>query len=435
MSLVVRPGVAAILVAVAAVAGCTAAEPPAAETTAEETTAEASALTVPGSVEAEPAAYLDCDFSDHVDSALEAVWQVKAGLSNGTAFHIGGGQWLTAEHVISGRSTVTLHNSGASITATVEAANRAGDTALLLTSSAPSLLGFGSLSETGPGHQAYAVGFPLYDAPQASVSRGIVSRIERHAGLEDVILTDAAVNPGNSGGPLLNECGQVIGMNVSRLTEDDAVGLNYAVAEPTLRTRVAELGGTITDDPPTTQRTTPTTTAAAAPPTTTLRASLQPPVTAAPPTRSQLGEWNTFIGPDGTRYHRAWLLLDHLSRGGIVVREVCNEGSHILFEADSSMRRPEGVAAVAIWIEGQTRSQEMFGIGVSHTSYGYYAVVVRPDDFAISLERVVDGPWPSAVFLAEIRDAAGEVVETLQFDLDAHAETGILPSIEDTPHC
>ena len=158
VSLVVRPGVAAVLVAVAAVAGCTAAEPPAAETTAEETTAEASALTVPGSVEAEPAAYLDCDFSDHVDSALEAVWQVKAGLSNGTAFHIGGGQWLTAEHVISGRSTVTLHNSGASITATVEAANRAGDTALLLTSSAPSLLGFGSLSETGPGHQAYAVG-------------------------------------------------------------------------------------------------------------------------------------------------------------------------------------------------------------------------------------------------------------------------------------
>ena len=252
-------------------AGCTAAEPPAAETTAEETTAEASALTVPGSVEAEPAAYLDCDFSDHVDSALEAVWQVKAGLSNGTAFHIGGGQWLTAEHVISGRSTVTLHNSGASITATVEAANRVGDTALLLTSSAPSLLGFGSLSETGPGHQAYAVGFPLYDAPQASVSRGIVSRIERHAGLEDVILTDAAVNPGNSGGPLLNECGQVIGMNVSRLTEDDAVGLNYAVAEPTLRTRVAELGASIASDAPsaTTLRATPTTTRHTVPATTT----------------------------------------------------------------------------------------------------------------------------------------------------------------------
>jgi len=76
-----------------------------------------------------------------------------------------------------------------------------------------------------------------------------VSRIEWHAGLEDVILTDAAVNPGNSGGPLLNECGQVIGMNVSRLTEDDAVGLNYAIAEPTLRRRVAQLGGTTTDNP------------------------------------------------------------------------------------------------------------------------------------------------------------------------------------------
>ena len=414
----------------AAVAGCTAAEPPAAETTA-----EASALTVPGSVEAEPAAYLDCDFSDHADTALDAVWQVKAGLSNGTAFHIGGGQWLTAEHVISGRSTVTLHNSGASITATVEAANRAGDTALLLTSSAPSLLGFGSLSEIGPGHQAYAVGFPLYDAPQASVSRGIVSRIERHAGLEDVILTDAAVNPGNSGGPLLNECGQVIGMNVSRLTEDDAVGLNYAVAEPTLRTRVAELGGTITDDPPTTQRTTPTTTAAAAPPTTTLRASPQPAVPTAPPRRSQLGEWNTFIGPDGTRSHMAWFFLDHLSRGGIAAQEVCGQGRYFMFLTDSSAYQAEGIAAVAMWTEGQARSQEMFGTGVSGT--GNYSVLVRAEDFAIALERVLAGadPPPSAALLAEIRDAAGEVVETLLFDLRAHAEIRISLSNEDMPPC
>ena len=321
--------------------------------------------------------------------------------------------------------------------ATVKATNRAGDTALLATSSAPSPLELGALAEVGPGHQAYAVGFPLYDAPQASVSRGIVSRIERHAGLEEVILTDAAVNPGNSGGPLLNECGQVIGMNVSRLTADDAVGLNYAIAEPTLRKRVAELGGTITDDPPapTTQRATPTTTAAAAPPTTTSHASPQPAVPTAPPRRSQLGEWNTYTASDGTRSHNAWIFLDHLSRGGIVAQEVCGQGRYFLFLTDSSVYQVEGIAAVAIWTEGQTRSQEIFGTGVSGT--GNYSVLVRAEDFATSLERVLAGadPPPSAALLAQVRDAAGEVVETLLFDLSTHAATGSLLSADDMPPC
>ncbi len=272
--------------------GCTVVESPAAETSTEAPTLTvhrnasdadeventeldiaAPPLIAPDDLATEPVAYLDCDFSDHAEHALDAVWQVKSGLGSGTAFHVGDGQWLTAEHVVSGSSAATLHNGGASIRATVVAVNRAGDTALLLTSSGPNRLEFGSLADIGPGHQAYAVGFPLYDAPQASISRGIVSRIERHAGLEDVILTDAAVNPGNSGGPLLNECGQVIGMNVSRLTEDDAVGLNYAIAEPTLRRRLAQLGGTTTENPtaPTTQRVAPTTTIAA--PATTERAA------------------------------------------------------------------------------------------------------------------------------------------------------------------
>lgn len=120
----------------------------------------------------------------------------------------------------------------------------------------------------------------MYDAPQASISRGIVSRIERHAGLEDVILTDAAVNPGNSGGPLLNECGQVIGMNVSRLTEDDAVGLNYAIAEPTLRRRINQMGDTNTAAP--------TTPATILPPPVTTRAPVTPPV-------PQASDWHTLV--------------------------------------------------------------------------------------------------------------------------------------------
>ena len=231
-------------------------------------------------LEAVPVAYLECDFSDHADSVLGSVWQVKTRSRTGTAFHLGGGQWLTAEHVVSGLSSVTLHLSGRSIPAIISGADAAGDTALLSTSSAPAALEFGDLSEIGPGHQAYAVGFPLYDAAVASISRGIISRIEFYAGLDDVILTDAAINPGNSGGPLLNECGDVIGMNIS--SRDDAVGLNYAVAEPTLRRRVGELGGSHSPTPVTTQRPPPVTTQRPAP---------------------QRGAWQTYVAPlsDGTK--------------------------------------------------------------------------------------------------------------------------------------
>ena len=109
-----------------------------------------------------------------------------------------------------------------------------------------------------------------------------MSRLESYADWGDVILTDAAVNPGNSGGPLLNECGQIVGMTVAGYT--DAEGINYAIAETTLRQRITELGGTAPDASPsgaplrpavtapatTTARPSPTSTVASASPTTTL---------------------------------------------------------------------------------------------------------------------------------------------------------------------
>ena len=99
-----------------------------------EASIDGGAVTVESGLNVEPLSRLDCDFSDHASAALESVWQIHAGNSSGTAFHIGDGQWLTAEHVISGHRTVTLHNGGSSMTATVSGSNKSGDTALLVTS-------------------------------------------------------------------------------------------------------------------------------------------------------------------------------------------------------------------------------------------------------------------------------------------------------------
>ena len=75
----------AVLAAVVAATGCAVAE-----TTTAETANEGPTLTVLDGVEAEPVAYLDCDFSDHADTALDAVWRVSATARRSTSAAGGG---------------------------------------------------------------------------------------------------------------------------------------------------------------------------------------------------------------------------------------------------------------------------------------------------------------------------------------------------------
>jgi S1-C subfamily serine protease len=85
-----------------------------------------------------------------------------------------------------------------------------------------------------PGQTAFAIGFPL--GLGKTISHGIVTGIGRvlHdstlSWLEPMLQTDVAVNPGNSGGPLLDDCGRVIGL-VSR-TSNPALGEDIGFAVP-----------------------------------------------------------------------------------------------------------------------------------------------------------------------------------------------------------
>ncbi|MGD1854652.1 MAG: trypsin-like peptidase domain-containing protein [Leptolyngbyaceae cyanobacterium] len=80
------------------------------------------------------------------------------------------------------------------------------------------------------GQQAFAIGNPL--GLQGTFTIGIVSRIDSERGL---IQTDAAVNPGNSGGPLLNRNGEMIGVNTFIATTGEntgSIGIGFAIATP-----------------------------------------------------------------------------------------------------------------------------------------------------------------------------------------------------------
>lgn len=82
------------------------------------------------------------------------------------------------------------------------------------------------------GEEVYAVGNPLGFEFQRTVTAGIVSGINRSievdgAYMEDLIQTDASINSGNSGGPLINKKGEVIGINTIKV--ESAEGIGFAI--------------------------------------------------------------------------------------------------------------------------------------------------------------------------------------------------------------
>ena len=88
----------------------------------------------------------------------------------------------------------------------------------------------GDSDQVNVGEVAVAIGNPLGLDYQRSVTAGIVSALDRSIQLEqysfatNLIQTDAAINSGNSGGPLLNSQGEVIGINTYKLTSGEGMG-------------------------------------------------------------------------------------------------------------------------------------------------------------------------------------------------------------------
>lgn len=148
------------------------------------------------------------------------------------------GTILTALHVVSGAESVTVsYTDGTSSPATVVTQTPESDIATLLPSAlpqtlVPAVLGGG----VQVGSAVFAVGHPL--GLTDSLSAGVVSALDRTVqvgdgkSLQHLIQIDAAVNPGNSGGPLLNQAGQVVGIVTGLANPSQQgffVGIGFAV--------------------------------------------------------------------------------------------------------------------------------------------------------------------------------------------------------------
>ncbi len=173
---------------------------------------------------------------------------------------------LTNDHVVKGARSITIEASGSSKTtrgATLVGEEANKDLALIRVN--PSGLGLkplalASASSVQVGDTVYAIGTPY--GLEETFTKGIVSALNREISAPDgakitgAIQTDAALNPGNSGGPLLNEEGEVIGVN-SQIASDAAsvegsqpgsTGVGFAVGSDTVvsAVRTIEAGKGIT---------------------------------------------------------------------------------------------------------------------------------------------------------------------------------------------
>jgi S1-C subfamily serine protease len=147
------------------------------------------------------------------------------------------GTVLTANHVISGGGSISiLYTDGTKTSATVAAAAPKIDIAALTPKKLPEVVVPATLGGgVAVGSDVVAIGNPL--GLRASTTTGIVSGLNRTAktnvgALAGLIQFDAAVNPGSSGGPLLNSQGHVVGVVVSIADpgNDDAfAGIGFAV--------------------------------------------------------------------------------------------------------------------------------------------------------------------------------------------------------------
>jgi S1-C subfamily serine protease len=140
---------------------------------------------------------------------------------------------LTNAHVVEGASEVgvTLPD-GRSFTGKVLGADPLTDVAVVkVVGSRLPVASLGDSSRVRPGEWAIAIGNPL--GLDNTVTAGIISAIQRTNAVGEgqrvpYIQTDAAVNPGNSGGPLINDRGQVIGINTA-IRQAPGAGLSFAV--------------------------------------------------------------------------------------------------------------------------------------------------------------------------------------------------------------
>ena len=204
-------------------------------------------------VSAPAAVFANGSIADVVDRVRKSTVLIEGGSAAGSGVVIDrNGHIVTNYHVVEGQKTLkVILEDGTASRATVLGTDPSSDLAVLGAEFPTDRLSPATLADSSlvrPGDPVFAIGAPFSQA--FSVTSGIISATGRSTqssftgrSIRDMIQTDAAVNPGNSGGPLFNLNGEVIGINTSIENPNGRffVGLGFAISSNTVLRLVPDL--------------------------------------------------------------------------------------------------------------------------------------------------------------------------------------------------
>ena len=171
-------------------------------------------------------ASVGADFSGIIDMVIPSVVTIRTDISQGTGFIItNDGYVVTNYHVMEGANAAGIYTyDGEQHKVSLLGYDSELDIALLKIDGIYESLKFENSDNVNVGEKVIAIGNPL--GLQFSVSEGIISAIHREGqnGLNAYIQTDAALNPGNSGGPLIDKEGKVVGINNFKIGSSESLG-------------------------------------------------------------------------------------------------------------------------------------------------------------------------------------------------------------------
>ena len=185
------------------------------------------------------------DFSLVIEDAVKKVVSVATDVSAGTGFVVGNeGYILTNHHVISDASIIQVKTYDDHVyTAELVGSDSVKDLAVLRISKKINGFELADSDDLVVGQKVIAIGNPL--GLSFTVTEGIVSALHREGpnGLKNYIQTDVTLNPGNSGGPLIDKDGKIIGMNNFKVGGAEALG--FALESNTIKDTANEITGEV----------------------------------------------------------------------------------------------------------------------------------------------------------------------------------------------
>jgi len=173
-------------------------------------------------------------YVSNIEQAVQSTVTVRTPKGHGSGFFISGdGYIVTNYHVISDTTKLEIIlNDGSRVTPKIIRFNKETDLALLKIEK-NNIVPFKLLDteNSGMGKEIYVIGTPSSEDLSQTLTKGIISSIRKQANGSKIIQTDASISRGNSGGPLIDKEGNLLGIVNAKLIGMGIEGISFAIPE------------------------------------------------------------------------------------------------------------------------------------------------------------------------------------------------------------